>query len=109
MNSVCVGELKNRSTREFCAGRTRPLLAEPSVGQRRICHYPRARIAFGSSRGDICRSVGGGVVDYDELEIRIGRRQNRPNAARDVVRFIPGGNYYRHERRAGRNRVGLVV
>ena len=126
MRRVGVSEAEERPGRHLRAGVARPLLAEPprrEIGCRdhaqarrrlptraRLSRDATARRILGGDRArDLTGAVARMIVDHDHLERRIRRGEHRAEAARDVVRFIAGGNDHAHQRRVRRRRGRILV
>ena len=106
---VGVGEEEELAARRRGAGRARPLLAEPFVGERRRLEYAQPPVPRRGLARDVGGAVGGVVVHDDELEPRIARREHRPHEPPDVPPLVAAGDDHRQRRRVRRRRRRLLV
>src|SRR5687768_2082045 len=92
-----------------CSGVARPLFPEPTLGQWRVVHNSKARIALRRIARGIRGAVSGTVVHNNQLEARICSRENGSYAPLDVVRFVARGDDYGNERRVRRRYCALGI
>ena len=97
---VRVGEEQDPPTRNGGAIVTGPLLAEPAVGQIGIRQDARPRIRRSDAPRDLTGVIPGMIIHHDELEVRIGGREDAPHARFDMHGLVARGEHDRHQEHA---------
>src|SRR4051812_37230368 len=109
MHRVGVGEQNDLTICLTRAGGACPLFAEPAFGKVRVWNNVQARIASASIARDVSCVVARAVVDHNQLEAGIARRENRSDAAADIAGFVARWNYDADERRINGSRITLFI
>ena len=105
---VGVGEEEDLASRRTRSVLARPGLSKPLGRQVRVVDDAYPSVRAGHRPRDVAGAVGRSVVDDDDFERGVRRRQRRPHACLDVPPFVARGHDDRDQRRVGR-RLGREI
>lgn len=80
---------------------TGPVLADPARGQGFSAQQAEAGVALGGRQGQVGGSIARGVVEQDQLEVRVRLGEEQAHGPRDAGSFIPRRDEDRDEGQVG--------